>query len=555
MVTEKFGRCRGLHVSRQSSSRRPSTLLRTDKSVTSLLAMIAVTITFVAGTSPAKDSAPDTDIPLMIQTVPAKSGVEFALEGRTFSSDDHGLALITVPSPGTYTLSVVEPKDGPNIRTQFAHWSDGSSSAQRSITIRTFTYLEAGFDVSRRTHFAFSTPDGTAVDPGRIESIAVTSSDGTSRKLPGGSPAWFKALTTSLQGGRLKLRRLSYRISEALIGGENVLQTQRQIIPAQSDEWTVEISPQTGATGSASNSPREVEVVQPTNTNEPSTSPPLVNGLLLMVAALAVFCLMLLRRRPAAASARSTREAVRLASELRPARKGRSIVASADMHAPAASRLLNRVRVAHVGSKKKKRVDEEQRPEEQALTEGTAARLPVKTPEGARDQASQRPAEKPQPRPKKLPQPAPAPAVDHGGDDGEIDSYERLGRRVSAILGAAYESADEMQRAAKNDARAQLARAIKEGAAVRDRAREQAVNDRRAGQEQAQEIIQEAESSAEQVREKTRRRVAELEEHLRRHQRLRAHEQELRNVLSQVEGVIPKIRDEMDSDPVRSRPR
>jgi cell division septum initiation protein DivIVA len=93
--------------------------------------------------------------------------------------------------------------------------------------------------------------------------------------------------------------------------------------------------------------------------------------------------------------------------------------------------------------------------------------------------------------------------------------------------------------------------ALEDGTAVRDRARDQSERNREKAEAKAQEIIEDAESYADQVRETTRRRVAELEEHLRRHQRLRAREQELRHILSQIEDMIPKLRGEMDDTEAR----
>ncbi len=53
------------------------------------------------------------NVPVMIQTVPKLQGIRFALSGHTFTSDKHGLALTTVPHPGTYQLQVMGPKTFP----------------------------------------------------------------------------------------------------------------------------------------------------------------------------------------------------------------------------------------------------------------------------------------------------------------------------------------------------------------------------------------------------------------------------------------------------------
>jgi outer membrane biosynthesis protein TonB len=517
--------------------------------------LIVMTVVFVLTTAPARGQEADTDIPLMIQTVPATSGLRFSLDGRTFTSDGNGLALITVSQPGTYTLEVLDPDAKSGVRSEFHRWSDGSRHVRRSIAIETFTRLDAGFEISHLTHFNFSGPDGSGVSADRVESVVLTGSDGSRHELSGTSPRWLKSATTVAQGEGLKIERISYRVTEAVVDGEHVSQPpQEPFVPAMDGEWSIEISPpDVGEDGSGAG--REVEVVQPTTTNEPSIDR-LVVGLVLAVALLALLCFMLVRRRPA------TRHAMATAGV--PGPIGRDIVPGRP--AP--------------------RDDARARAKRASLPEDRTNRTTSATPPAP--QGASKPAEKPPP-PKVMPAPVTKPEVERSApqktsakeeppretrgnrpsdnaaqkppsapvepskDEADIDSYEKLGRRVSSILGSAYESADDVQRAAKDDARELLDRAVAEGAAVRDKAHERSEHARETAQQKADEIVEEAESYADQVREKTRRRVAELEEHLRRHQRVRMREQELRNILAQIEGIIPELRSEMEGSEVGER--
>jgi hypothetical protein len=509
------------------------------------LAAIALSLVVLVGVAPAHGHAQDTRIPLMIQTVPAMSGMRFSLDGRTFTSDGNGLALITVGSPGTYNLSVLPPPSREDVRADFHRWSDGSQSSNRSIDIATFTSLDAGFEVSYLTSFSLRLLDGAAVDADRVESIAVAGSDGSHHEFTGGGPHWLTGVTTVMEAGELAVQRISYQVTEAVVDGQNIVQApEGAFTPQRGAEWSIETSAtMTDAPGAA----REVEVVQPATTNEPSINR-LVLGLVLAVALLVLLCLMLLRRRPAARPAMAAGGApmAALGPARTPQRQTRAKVTRASRGDDAGATSP----------------PPQAAPPKEGPTKGTPApevkadssvKPPAPSAAAAATPAPPAPPPKATPaaRPQKAEAPKPPSQSAPPQDDSEVDSYEKLGRKVSSILGSAYESADKVQRAARNDARAMLDDALEDGTTVRDRAREQSERDREKAEAKAQEIIEDAESYADQVREKTRRRVAELEEHLRRHQRLRAREQELRHILAQIEDMIPKLRGEMDDSEAR----
>jgi hypothetical protein len=525
------------------------------------LVVILTTVVLLLTAAPARGQEPETDIPLMIQTVPATSGLQFSLDGRSFTSDGNGLALITVSEPGTYTLKVLESSAESGVRTDFHRWSDGSRSIRRTITIETFTRIDAGFETFQMTGFNFSVPDGSGVNPDSIQSVTLTGSDGSRVELSDTTPRWLKSATTVTQGEELKARRISYRVTEAVVDGERVVQPpQEPFAPTRAGQWTIEISSRAVGEDASEGAGRAVEVVQPTTTNEPSIDR-LVVGLVLAVALLALLCLMLLRRRPATRHAMATAGApVAIGPDMvrgrrAPRDEARSPVKRAsgpedgatpttgapppapkEAPAPAAPP----ARAETPAPQEKIPAPSRGQEVERSVSEAPVKERPARA---ASDKAvSGNAVEKPSSAP-----------VEPLQDEAEIDSYEKLGRMVSSILGSAYESADDVQRAARNAASELLDRAVAEGATVRDRAHERSEHVRETTQQKADEIIEEAESYADQVREKTRRRVAELEGHLRRHQRLREREQELRNILSQIEGMIPKLRSEMEGSEVRER--
>ena len=538
------------------------------------LVVIVTTVGFLLTAAPARGIVSDTDIPLMIQTVPATSGVRFSLDGRSFTSDGNGLALITVSQPGTYTLEVLESSAQSGVRTEFHRWSDGSRSIRRSITIETFTRLDAGFETFHLTRFNLSAPDGSGVNSDSIQSVVLTGSDGSRLELSGTTPRWVKSATTVTRGEELKVRKISYRVTETVVDGDRVIQPpQEPIAPTTAGQWTIEISPRAVGEDASLGAGRAVEVVQPTNTNEPSIDR-LVVGLILAVAVLALLCLMLLRRRPATRHAIATAGApVAIGRDIVPGRRApRAETRAAVKRASAREDRPNSTTGATPPTPKEPPTPAKTPPPPETPTrakmparaEAPTPQEKVSAPPGG--QEVQRSAREKTSVKEELPRATtgnrssdeavkkpPSAPVEPPQDETEIDSYEKLGRRVSSILGSAYESADDVQLAARNDARELLDRAVAEGAAVRDREHERSEQARETAQQKADGIIEEAESYADQVREKTRRRVAELEEHLRRHQRLREREQELRKILSAIEGMIPELRSDMDGSEVGER--
>jgi hypothetical protein len=189
--------------------------------------------------------AQDLNIPVMIQTVPSLPGMRFWLGGREFVADSHGLALITVGSPGSYSLRAETDRalawDG---RARFVRWSDGSLESLRAVSVHSFTYLEAGFEVSYEVVPRFVDEAGDPLGPDAVRGITVLDAAGNSATWRPGRPLRLVATRPVATQDDLRVEAVSYAIESM------VLQDQRVPGPAQAPfspsagrrAWIVEVA-------------------------------------------------------------------------------------------------------------------------------------------------------------------------------------------------------------------------------------------------------------------------------------------------------------------------
>jgi len=252
-----------------------------------LVTVVGLSVVLAAMTPPAagqQDRRDQPVIPLMVQTVPAVEGVRFALDGQSFFSDNHGLALITVTRPGTHRLEVFQREPRGGVHAEFRMWSDGSDEPARDITIETFTYLEAGFDISHRIRFSFETQDGTPVARSRIDSLILEDQDGN--EFPVNSETkYLYAGRIEDENGELKIVDTSFRVRGVIVDGQNLVERSQSLLqPRANRKWTIEI-----AAPAAAPAPPVAKQAPPP---EPEAEFPL--SLLLLVAVAAAVVLLMI---------------------------------------------------------------------------------------------------------------------------------------------------------------------------------------------------------------------------------------------------------------------
>jgi hypothetical protein len=207
--------------------------------------IVGLSVVLAALTPPAagqQDRGDQLAIPLMVQTVPAVEGVRFALDGQSFFSDDYGLALITVTRPGIHQLEVFQREPRGGLHAEFRMWSDGSDEPARDITLKTFTFLEAGFDICDRIRFSFVTPDGTPVARSRIDSLILEDQDGNESPV-NSETKYLCASRIEDEGGEMRIVDTSYRVRDVIVDGQNLVEGSQPLLqPGANGKLTIEIA-------------------------------------------------------------------------------------------------------------------------------------------------------------------------------------------------------------------------------------------------------------------------------------------------------------------------
>jgi hypothetical protein len=214
------------------------------KSLTSTrgFSVVFVVAVFVLASPLADVAFAKRNVPVLIQTVPKLPGARFSVNGKTFTADKNGVALSTVPGPGMFKLKVLsETLSLKGDRLRFAMWSDDKSSLERQIEVSSFTYLEAGFETTRRVTFEFTDRNGATLDPGAVDFITLTDSVGRSLRLSGGGPHVLVSKFPVAKDSGLKLEPNDYLIQDIIIGTHDLLPKEIALDPATTNDQQIEL--------------------------------------------------------------------------------------------------------------------------------------------------------------------------------------------------------------------------------------------------------------------------------------------------------------------------
>jgi DivIVA domain-containing protein len=134
-------------------------------------------------------------------------------------------------------------------------------------------------------------------------------------------------------------------------------------------------------------------------------------------------------------------------------------------------------------------------------------------------------------------------------------SYEQIGREAGAVLEAARQGAESLRQRAEEEAEANRRAALEEARETRARAESEASEILEKAAQEAERAMREAELVARRLRNVTKRQCSELlAEAQLRHERLTAHEKELRRRIADIESVFHAFRAEMGLEDARAIP-
>jgi hypothetical protein len=178
-----------------------------------------------------------------IIVTPSLPDLRFSLDGRIFTSDDYGVARISVKEAGKYTLDVL-PLEGnsEDIQMHFGRWGDDEFEPTRVIEVPLKKPLEVGFEVSYQVSQNFVDLDHESVDSSRITSITYKGSNGATFTFEDTGPHWLPAGRVIRLNNGLQETKILYSVISIVIDGANVVsQAQQRFYVHENDLWTIQV--------------------------------------------------------------------------------------------------------------------------------------------------------------------------------------------------------------------------------------------------------------------------------------------------------------------------
>jgi len=207
---------------------------------------ISLSLTFVAGAlifaSPTPAAAA-VGPGLTIKTVPAISGLDFAFDGKRYTSDRLGVVRIPA-SAGRHSLRALPWRhESRGVRVAFARWLDETFKPNRTVTVSGPTTLEVGYSVRYRVQQAFHDLQGRPVDPLRVTSVTLASSLGEKYVLHTGDRPWLEGARVSRRLTGLSKTLIRYSVMDTRVAGSNVVnQAQQRFYIARTPKLRIQLA-------------------------------------------------------------------------------------------------------------------------------------------------------------------------------------------------------------------------------------------------------------------------------------------------------------------------
>ena len=214
--------------------------------------------TFLLAVSVNSHARASPSVALVIRTIPPLAGVPFVVDGQRLVSHDGGVVTASV-APGRHSVQAAPPRlVRRGQRISFSLWSDGVSSPQRNLVLRSSTVIEAGFFVSRTVSLGFTDVRGESIAPDAVDSFTVADDAGQKRRFAGWSPGvagptalywkrhppgtrWLDAERPIRSTHGLGEKAVSYRVVEAQVGGNDVPVHSDAFFPSRDLKWRIEL--------------------------------------------------------------------------------------------------------------------------------------------------------------------------------------------------------------------------------------------------------------------------------------------------------------------------
>lgn len=178
---------------------------------------------------------------IVIQSLPALAGIQYAIDGQIVTSDASGVARLEVDHAGTshITILTTEVRDDTTWAT-FSRWRDDVFTADRDVDVPLREPLQIGFDVRYLVSWSYVDLDGQSVDPTRVSSITVKGTHGVTREFRDHQPAWLLATRVVRLKEALEESKIQWGVESVMIDGANTVNRgQHRFFVNRGDNWSI----------------------------------------------------------------------------------------------------------------------------------------------------------------------------------------------------------------------------------------------------------------------------------------------------------------------------
>lgn len=178
-----------------------------------------------------------------IHTVPELGGVQFAVDGKTYTTDEHGIVSIPVAKPGNYHVEMLPYKnDSGDVQAAFSSWGDNTPTPYNDIVVPTEGPIQIAFNISYKVSQSFIDLEGNVVDPQRVTSMTFKRSDGKMFTFADGEPRWLEANHVVRRVNGMVPSPYLYSLMSLVVNGTNVVSEQQQRFYVKpNDHWTLQL--------------------------------------------------------------------------------------------------------------------------------------------------------------------------------------------------------------------------------------------------------------------------------------------------------------------------
>ena len=190
----------------------------------------------------------DHPVTLVVNTVPALSGIRLSMDGSTVVTDASGRATITQNrNLDQHTLTLADTTvQTADQRYAFSRWVGQRDPEQAftpslGVTMRTNDTLTAAFDVARAVTPVFTDQHGQPIDAGLVSAATARSDTGEIVTIAPTDTSWLDSVRANYRpNAPIDMQNVSYSWQSVVVAGSNVVDAGRQsFTPATDPDLTV----------------------------------------------------------------------------------------------------------------------------------------------------------------------------------------------------------------------------------------------------------------------------------------------------------------------------